>query len=228
VIAFVPPVWASEPPPTSVAWVTEVRAPLVALEIEDARRARRSSDRLFTVAASEMVVGGAALAGWMSQEVFWPGATELPPDPSVVFPEGFTGRAAGSTLVAFGAFHGFQAVVQRQMAARRHAAFRELTIGLPDRDDAWSAAAVALRQRLEREARGHAFASGAYGAVTGIGLVATVAGLEIDEPALVTSGFALASFGGIGWTHHTTRWRATVRLSVDAESVLHRVPTVLP
>lgn len=204
------PVDVEDPPPAPVlppsvpdhSLVTGLRAPIVALERVQLKTARSSATGLFVASGAELAVG--LVVGLASEQA--------------------PGRTASAVLAAGGVTHATEAYYQLNFADRRHAAFVADLAEAEGHDAAWPALARSLRLTSEREARGHAFASGTYLGVLGAGLAV----LALGDTSIDQSGAALTLVGATGLVHHVVRWRAATRLSVDLDTAMTGVPTRLP
>lgn len=173
-----------------------IRDPMVAIEEVRIHAARRSTSGLFVAAGIEATAGA---------------VVELGAETDVE-------RGSGALLLGAGLTHATQAWLQLGLADRRHAAFMADLAEAEGHPDAWPALARDLRLDVERDARGHAFAAGAYASVLGAAAV-----------VLATSGsaeptFALVGVGATGLVHHVVRWRTATRLSVDLDTIPLAVP----
>jgi hypothetical protein len=196
---------ADPTPPIEV--VTSVREPLIALEDVRARRARGSTAFLL---AAGLLEGVGGLTVVLAAD-----------DPALR-------GGAGSVLFVGGTIHAVQAYYQSDLSRRRHIAFVEHLAAVDDQPAAWPGLADAERLQLERESRSHAYATGLYSGVLGMGALTLLTSLDTQDRAAEAGAIALTAFGGIGLVHHAARWRACVRIAGDLGTVSEGIPTVVP
>ena len=173
-----------------------IREPMVAIEEVRLHAARTSSSGLFVAAGVEAATG--VVVGIAADDD--------------------TGRGAGALLLGAGVAHFTQSWLQLGLADRRHAAFLADLAESEGHPEAWPAMARDLRLDVERDARGHAFASGVYASVLGAAAIAIAAGAD-PQPTI-----ALVGVGTTGLFQHVVRWRTATRLSVDLDTVPLAVP----
>ena len=173
-----------------------IRDPMVAIEDVRLHAAQRSTSGLFVAAGVEATAG--VVVGLTADDD--------------------TTRGAGALLLGAGVVHATQSWLQLSFADRRHAAFMADLSESEGHPEAWPAMARDLRLDVERDARGHAFASGVYASVLGAAAIAIAAGAD-PEPAA-----AVVGVGATGLFHHVVRWRTATRLSVDLDTVPLAVP----
>lgn len=173
-----------------------IRDPMVAIEEVRLHAAQGSTTGLFVAAGVEATAG--VVVGLTADDD--------------------SGRGAGALLLGAGLAHATQSWLQLGLADRRHAAFMADLAESEGHAEAWPAMARDLRLDVERDARGHAFAAGAYATVLGAAAIALAAGADA-EPSV-----ALVGVGTTGLFQHVVRWRTATRLSVDLDTVPLAVP----
>jgi hypothetical protein len=132
----------------------------------------------------------------------------------------------GAWLFLGGLVHVAQAWYQLDYAQRRHAAMvADLTYTV-DRPEAWEGIARSARFSAEREARAHAYAAGLYSGIVATGVSLLIA--DSEDAASARTGVAFTTIGLVGFVHHVSRWRASVRVGTDLDSVVLGAPTVVP
>ncbi len=179
-----------------VELAARIRDPMVAIEEVRLHTARRNSTVLFATAGAE-AAGGLVVGLGADDDVE---------------------RGSGALLLGAGLAHATEAWLQLGFADRRHAAFMADLASAEGHPEAWPAMARDLRLDVERDARGHAFAAGAYASVLGASAIALAANGSA-EPSL-----ALVGVGATGLIHHVVRWRTATRLSVDLDTIPLAVP----
>jgi hypothetical protein len=173
-----------------------IRDPMVEIEEVRLHAARRSTSGLFVAAGVEVVAGLIVEAGADDEAA----------------------RGAGALLLGGGVAHAAGGWLQLGLADRRHAAFMADLAAAEGRPEAFPSLARDLRLDLERDARGHAFAAGAYAGVLGAAALSLALSEDLEAP------IALVAVGGTGLTNHVMRWRTATRLSVDLDTVPQAVP----
>jgi hypothetical protein len=201
------PVVVPPDPAVPAGMVFDDAAPLLALGDVRFERVRRSTSTLLIVSGLELAAGAWMLVGAAASDA----------------------RTAdiGSSLVIGGFVHGTSALYQVDLGQRRHATFAADLAAVLDDADARDELARSLRLSAEREARSHAFASGVYGCLFGLGALGAIAATGNGDSA--DAALALSLVGGVGLVHHTSRWKASVRLSTDLDTLqAAQIPTLVP